>query len=189
MEIAFQVFNKWRVEQPAQRRALYVHSSHYFQEENILYLIGCWDYVLRPSDEKAQGLVDLFISNDSPAEVNVSAKNRTKAMGILGNPIAHMEIVEGGRRQRKKEASKFADTGGYKIGSQKGKAGNYNLMVHAIEATLPECMGKVDGTGSPPLSTLVKGGVGGKKPTPSATKIVRLMSQYWGAAVVELGLT
>lgn len=180
MEKTLALFAKWKIEQPEQRRALYVHSSHQHTAENIIYMICSWDYIYRPSDLKLEGLVSVFISDDAAGEINVSGSDRKKALNLLGNPKVKTSI-EGTDKSIKLDMQK---AGGTTIGG----VANYNLMTKAIETTLPVCMSKVDWH-SPPLSQVIKGGVGGKQPTNAAFKLVKVVSQYWGAAVVDLGLT
>ena len=184
MEKTIRLFTEWKVEQPTQRRAMYVHSSHQFNHENVLYLICCWDYVYKPTDAKVQGLIDVFITANAPGEINVSGSNRKKALKLLGNPAAPKVSYEG---TNKRAPITLLHKGGVKTGG----AANYNLMTQAIEVTLPECMRQVDdfNWGDKMLSKLVKKGVGNLTPTPAAVQVVKHISQYWGAAVVELGLT
>ena len=184
MQKSLKLFSEWKVEQPAQRRAMYVHSSQQFNHENILYLICCWDYVYKPTDDKLQGLVNLFIVNNAPAMINISGSNRKKALKLLGNPAAPKVSYEG---SNKRAPITLLHKGGVKGGG----AANYNLMTQAIEVTLPECMNQVDdpNQGDKMLSKLVQKGAGNLKPTTAAVRVVQQISHYWGAAVVELGLT
>ena len=182
MEKTLKLFSAWKVEQPAMRRAMFVHASHQRTEENILYMICCWDYVFKPSDEKLDGLVDVFLRPGSEGEINVSYRNRKAVLRSLNKPTAPIVMLEGSNKQV--FFKKFLRKGGRRTGG----VANYNLMTKAIETTLPECMGQInDVSGSnEKISDLMLGGAGNLRPTPEATKLVRLISRYWGAAVVDL---
>ena len=183
MEKTINLFAKWKVEQPTQRRALYVHSCHLLQYETVLYFICAWDYVYRPTDAKGKGIVDLFIRTGAAGEVNVSYGNRKAAVRLIDKPAAPTVMNVGTNWRRK---IMLRRTGGVKSGG----AGNYNLTTKAIEQTLPECMAQVDDNnlGDKRLSIAVQKGVGNLRPTASAQNIVRQIAQYWGAGIVELGL-
>lgn len=177
MKESLGLFAKWKVEQPEQRRALLIHSSHKYLEENILYMICSWDYVYRPSDEKMMGLLKVFLSNDGAGAINVSDFKKTTAMKIIGDPKVKTSY-EGSNVNVQLNMDK---TGGVTLGG----VGNYNLMTKAIEATLPQCMSKVDtqGTG---FSELMAGGVNGKQPTKIALNLVKVVSDYWGSSIYDL---
>ena len=184
MQDSLKLFASWNCENPTQRRALYLLSAQQYQEENILYLIGCWDYVFRPDDRKAQGLAELFIRKGSIAEINVSSHDRGAAMRMLTAPLTSRgkRRIRGGRQ--------MLDGAPNKGGLTFGGTGNYNLMTKAIEMTLPVCMGQVDdpGLGQNKLSVAAKRGANGARPTKRSTDIVSEMYEYWGNRVVELGL-
>ena len=183
MEKVIDLFAKWKLEQPTQRRALYVHSCHLLQYESVLYMICSWDYVYRPSDTKSKGLTDLFIRTGSAGEVNVSSGHRKAALKLIDKPAAPTVMNEGTNWKR---AVKLLRRGGVKSGG----AGNYNLTTKAIEQTLPECMNQVDDIrlGSKRLSVVVQQGVGNLRPTKQAQDLVRQIAQSWGAGIIELGL-
>lgn len=183
MEKTIELFTKWKVEQPTQRRALYVHSCHLLQYESVLYMICAWDYVYRPTDTKAAGITDLFIRTGSAGEVNVSYSNRKAAVKLIDKPAAPTVMNLGTNWKR---AAKLLRRGGVKPGG----AGNYNLTTKAIEQTLPECMAQVDDNnlGDKRLSVAVQRGIGNLRPTSQAQDLVRQVAQYWGAGVIELGL-
>jgi hypothetical protein len=187
MNKTLELFGKWKVEVPAQRRSLYVHSCHQNNQENLLYLICCWDYVFNPSDLKIEGLVRVFIANDSPAMLNVSGVNRRKALALLTNPLSGTKVLKAGGAAAKKQAiSKFANSGGAVVGG----VGNYNLMTQVIELTLPECMGQVDDAslGEGMLSKLAVKGAGNTQPTAAGRRQVQAIAQNWGAGVVNLSI-
>ena len=177
MKETLALFAKWKVEQPAQRQAMFIHSSHKATEENILYMICSWDYVYRPNDEKLMGLTQVFISNKGAGAINVRSYNRKDALNVLEKPQAKVNY-EGSNVSAE---VKMLRAGGV----ARGGAGNYNLMTKAIEATLPQCMSKVD-TQSSGFSALMAGGTNGKKPTKAALDLVKVVSNYWGSSIYDL---
>jgi len=182
------VFKEFKLEDIGYRQELFAVSGREFTSENILYAICCHDYFYKPDDDKLTGLKTLFIENNAPCEINVSYKNRKSALKLLDSPQikvkpAHLSHPGNTKRHHFYKFSFFRR----RSGAASGGVANWNLMTQGIELTLPECMGKIktslmvkflDGelTEIPPL-------------TPQCVKQVRLVAQYWGARVIQMGIT
>ena len=180
MEKTLKLFAEWNLEQSEQRKALFVHGSHKWYEEEIVYMICCWDYVYRPKDKKAEGLYEVFLKPKAPVLVYAYQTRMSGARKLLTNPKVKAKY-EGSTEETVLSLQK---TGGLKAGG----AGNYNLMTKAIESTLPDAVAKLSKDEG--VVTLVKSGTQGKKPTQSALDILtNYVAKYWGADIKDLGLT
>lgn len=191
MQKSLALFSRYKVSEPNYRRALYLHSSAQHSEENVLYMICCWDYIFNPTDEKIEGLKKVFLETGAPSEVNISSSNRKLALGLLGElGIADVIPSKGygaGARGRLRSAAVFNRTAVRTGGIYEGGAGNYNLATKAIETSLPECMKQVEGS-TQALTSAAKGGTGGVQVTKAGRKKGIAISDYWGAGIVKLGL-
>ena len=180
MENTLKLFAQWNLEQPEQRKALFVHGSHKWYEEEIVYMICCWDYVYRPTDKKAEGLYEVFLKPQAPILVYAYQIHMSDSRKLLTNPKIKAKI----QGSKEEIVLSLQKTGGLKAGG----AGNYNLMTKAIELTLPDAVYKVGKDAE--LVNLVKSGTQGKKATKSALDILtNYVAKYWGAGIKDLGLT
>ena len=61
------------------------HKSHAdFTEENVLFLVCCYDTIMRnPASYKAFGIGDIFIRAGSPVEINIASDVRRNVTAIL----------------------------------------------------------------------------------------------------------
>ena len=181
MQNTLALFDKWKVQIPEERRKMYLHSCQEQQEENVLYMICCWDYFYNPNDEKLEGLIKVFIMNGATGNINVGSWERDRALGLLENPllVKRDAIAQGVLKGpgRKARAANFDKPGGAHLTG----VANYNLMTQAMELTLPTCMSKV--------ALKNNGDIGDLQPTANGQTIVRDVATYWGAAVLGLTIT
>ncbi|RVT86723.1 hypothetical protein DXV76_01140 [Rhodobacteraceae bacterium CCMM004] len=162
-----------------------MESTAQHRSETMLYMICCWDYAYRPSDDKVEGLREVSIQNGGEGQSNVSGSQRRKALAFFDAPIrlqAPQQTRARGRGVISNDVQVSTYRGpGMSGGVQMGGAGNYNLVTKAIEMTLPECARSLKDLGDFDLSKVLTQGTKVKTPATGADRVIRQIQEYWGA--------
>jgi len=108
------------------RRPSLLISAKSFSNEQVLFFLCGQDYFYHPTDEKIEGILELFIGPGKPYELNVGEVAIGNFFAAL-NKVAVSVTTEGGWAHSYAAFSRAP-------GLRPGGAGNYNLFTKALNA-------------------------------------------------------
>ena len=186
MQKMLENFKEYGIGDLQKQRKAFIHAVKAFEGEGVLFLICARNYVFKPTDEKAEALIELFLKpapktghDANCLSINISGFTRQKLFKILQTPKV---VVSNGAGGDPRQVTNFVKRGGF----SKGSAGNYNLVTKALDLAVEDLTNRNSSFNQ--LKDLDHSKQGASTIPALGRNLVEVLRPYWGKELPQLGV-